>query len=417
MKTEIINYIKYGIFNNTIYFPYNKKTIEEYIKELKPLAKLIEKSYKDEIYENLYKERPNIFITSYILCNTGLTEKSYEFLKNQIKERMDIYIFLTFAYYSSKIEKKYINLLYKDKIHLISDYKNLCFDLFKPNLTLSSVFKKRDKVIKKVRKDMELLKINQETINLIKNFEIHFKELSPCMSYYFDQHKKIELTKYFVDKYGILEVISFIEGWFIENIPDDIINYFESKIYNLNKIEDIEELLIIYKTLNDIRLKSLIEKAILNYIQNKNNNLKISINVIPTLKHKYKIDKREKFDYLYFNGVNAALLDLKFDSVLYINKSLINGDILSKIYRIDGNDAVLKPEAIVKEDRCNILFSNIEIERFNVIWDSTKMNHIKFVNRGYLSIYGMNKYLLPCLINYINDNSKEVTLWAGDIKK
>ncbi|QUH22096.1 hypothetical protein [Alkaliphilus sp. B6464] len=416
MKIEIKNYIRYGIFNNTMYFPYNQPTIEEYIEALKPLAKLIELADYDEILDEIYKTRPNIFIVSYMLCTIGLSDKSYEILKKTIKGRIDLYIFLTFAYYSPNVKRRYIQTLYKDNLDIISDYKNLCFDMFKPNISLIVALKKRNGIIKEIKKSMELSKVDSNTISLIEKEKIHFQELYPCLSYFFDEKYKEHLTKYFIERYGILEIIGFIEEWFVEGMPDIIVECLENEMYELKNIEDIEEIFLIYKTIKDIRLRSLIERVFSDYSPKKSE-INICINVIPTQKQKYKIGIKEKYDYLYFNGVNASLLVSEFDGVLHLNHSLIEGEIISKINRINGNEIVLRSEGELVEGKFNILFSSINIEGFNVIWDSTNENEVIFTNKGYLNINGISKHLLPCLIKYLKDNCKEVIKWEEGIKK
>ena len=89
------------------------------------------------------------------------------------------------------------------------------------------------------------------------------------------------------------------------------------------------------------------------------NRQKLAIHVIPTQKSRYKIDREEKYDFLYLIGVNSVLLDAEFNSQIYINNVPIEGTIMEKLNYFNEHQITLKPKVEIDESKTNILFSNI----------------------------------------------------------
>lgn len=404
MNQQVLDYLKYGIFNNTLCFPYNKNSIRKYIRELEPLGELMKKESPRNIIKALKKENSNIFIASYVATILDIDEHLYQILLNKVENRYDMYVLVNSLCSRKKIDRKLINRLYQDKIGIMGDYKGLLFDICKPRTDTQLLLRKRNKALFEIKQKMDTGEVEMDVLEKIKEHQIHPSEIGYYMSYYFDIRAKEVIALHFLKTYGVLEVLPHIDTWFIDFIPVNVVKAIEDNIYDLNKIEDIVGLLILYKKISNGRIKNIIYNVFNNYSPSKSDT-RVSIHIAPTQKSGYRIDKSEKYDFLYLIGVNSILLDAEFDSNIYINKIPIEGTLMEKLHRFDEHQITLKPSVQTEEDDViNILFSNIVEPGFDIAWDITAEKNVAFKNIGLLHVKGRSYDLIACLFKYLKDH-------------
>lgn len=403
MNQQISNYLKYGIFNNVLCFPYNRKTIKTYVKELDYLREALEKEHQGAVIHLLKKEDSNIFIVSFVAYVYGLNEEIYRLLSSKIRNRYDLYIAVNFLKNSKHFDRKAVDRLYQDKIGIIGDYKDILFDICKPKGDTMRKFRKRNKILFEIKKEMDTGEVDADIVAKIRDNQIHPSEIGYYMSYYFDLHYKEQIALYFLNTYGVLEILPRIDSWFIDIIPEKINESVKEALYNLTKIDDIITLLIIYKKMNNVRLKGLIDELFQQYhpdVFTKN----LHVYVAATQRSGMKVDKSEKFDYLYLIGINSTLLSAEFASKIYVNNQAVEGTIMEKLERFDARQIALKPVVNRDEEVTSILFSTINEPGFDILWDITAEQDVSFKNNGPLFIKGRNVLLLPCLFKYLKEN-------------
>lgn len=403
MNQQVTNYLKYGIFNNVLCFPYNKSSIKKYIEELDYLRSLIEKENPNEVVRFMKKEGSNIFIVSYVATVLEIDENLYGLLASKIQNRYDMYVVVNFLKNRKKFDRKIVNRLYQEKMGVLGDYKELLFDICRPKADTLLKLRKRNKALFEIKHKMDIGEVNSEMVSKIQEYQIHPSEIGYYMSYYFDIRIKEMIALYYLKTYGVLEILPRIDTWFIDVVPLKIIDAIEDAIYEMNRIEDIVALLILYKKIKNGKLKSVIYDLFTNYNPNKTNTA-ISIHIAPTQKSGYKIDKAEKYNFLYLIGVNSVLIDAEFDSEIYMNDIPIEGTIMEKLNRFNENQITLKPNVGANEEKINILFSNIAEPGFDIIWDVTAEKDISFQNAGPLQVKGRGIELITCLFKYLKEN-------------
>lgn len=96
MNKEVIQYLKYGIYNNVLYYPFNKSSIKKYVQQLEPLGNLIKSENPREIIKKLKDEDSNIFITSYVASILDIDDDLYKILLSKIQNRYDMYVLINF---------------------------------------------------------------------------------------------------------------------------------------------------------------------------------------------------------------------------------------------------------------------------------------------------------------------------------
>lgn len=404
MNKEVIQYLKYGIYNNVLYYPFNKSSIKKYVQQLEPLGNLIKSENPREIIKKLKDEDSNIFITSYVASILDIDDDLYKILLSKIQNRYDMYVLINFLCSQKKYDKKLINKLYQDKIGILGDYKELLFDICSPKTDTLLILKKRNKVLFDIKQKMDIGEVDINILEQIKENRIHPSEIGYYMSYQFDVYVKEKIALYFLEKYGVLEVLPRLDTWFIDFIPTDILNAVEQSIYNIKRIEDVFGLLILYKKINNERIKNVIYQVFTDYCPVKKNK-EITIHITPTNRSGFKIDTNEKYDFLYLIGVYSVLLDAEFRSKIYINDRAIEGELMEKLKYFDEHQITLKPSVQPSdEERINILFSNIILPGFDIIWDVTAEKNIDFKNIGPLFVKGRGVDLLNSIFKYINEN-------------
>ena len=403
MNQQLAKYLKYGIFNNVLYFPYNKNSINKYINEIAYLRELIQKENPKDIIQYMKKENSNIFIISFVATILDIDEEFYDLIRTKIKNRYDMYVLVNFLRSRKKFDRKLVNRLYQDKISILGDYKELLFDICKPKFNTQQMLRKRNKIIFEIKQRMDTGEIDTDIVSKIQEYQIHPSEIGYYMSYYFDIRIKEMITLYYLKTYGVLEILPRIDIWFIDTIPANIVDAIESAIYDMNQIEDIVALLILYKKIKNGKLKSVIYDLFTNYVPKKSDK-ELAIHVIPTQKSRYKIDKEEKYDFLYLIGINSALLDAEFNSQIYINNVPIKGTIIEKLNYFNERQITLKPKIDINKDKTNILFSNIVEPGFDIVWDITAERDVNFKNNGPLTIKGRGFDLIACLFKYLKEN-------------
>lgn len=260
MDKIIIDYVKYGIYDNTLYFPNNKKSIEAYSTELSPLKKLLKEKNRSDVLITLKNENPNIFTLSFILSSIGLCDSSYEMIKKTIKTPVQAYIFVIFAYCGKVISKKQIQKFYED--FDLGDYIYEAFSMFSPNLKTKSAIKTKRHWIAKIKNAISTGTFSEKLIKEIVNNKIHYNELSPFLSYKFEVKDKDRLVNYFIGKYGVLEIITKIDDWYIEGASSELLKLLDSSLQNINDSEEIFKLLVIEKNIQNKNIKSLIIDAV-----------------------------------------------------------------------------------------------------------------------------------------------------------
>jgi len=403
MNQQLENYLKYGIFNNVLYFPYNKSSIKKYISELSYLRGVIEKESPVEIVKFMRKENSNIFIVSFVATVLDVNEDLYDLLKAKIKNRYDMYVATNFLKNRKKFDRNLVNRLYQDKMWIMGDYKELLFDICKPKSDTQLLLRKRNKALFEIKQQMDTGEVDMNIVSKIQEYQIHPSEIGYYMSYYFDVRIKKLITLYFLKTYGVLEILPRIDTWFINTIPTEIVDAIEKSICNMNQIEDIVALLILYKKTKNEKLKGVLYDLFMSYSPHKTGK-ELLIHVIPTQKSGYKIDKAEKYDYLYLIGINSVLLDAEFNSQIYINNIQIEGTIMEKLDYFNENQITLKSNVVTDENKINILFSNIIDPNFDIVWDITAEKNINFKNVGPLIINGRGFDLIACLFKYLKEN-------------
>jgi hypothetical protein len=403
MNQQLAKYLKYGIFNNVLYFPYNKNSINKYINELAYLRELIQKENPKEIIQYMKKENSNIFIISFVATILDIDEEFYDLIRTKIKNRYDMYVLINFLRNRKKFDRKLVNRFYQDKMTILGDYKELLFDICRPRPDTQLMLRKRNKIIFEIKQQMDTGEVNTETVSKIQEYKIHPSEIGYYMSYYFDTRIKEMITLHYLKTYGVLEVLPRIDIWFMDTIPSDIVDAIEEAVYDMSEIEDIVALLILYKKIKNEKLKSVIYDLFTNYVPQKTDK-KLAIHVIPTQKSGYKIDREEKYDFLYLIGINSVLLDAEFNSQIYINNVPIEGTIMEKLNYFNEHQITLKPKAEIDESKTNILFSNIVEPGFDIIWDITAEKDISFKNIGPLVVKGRGFNLIACLFKYLKEN-------------
>lgn len=404
MNPIATQYLKYGIYNNVLYFPYNKNSIRKYVKELEPLGELIKKENPKQVAEILKREDSNIFITSYVASVLGVDESMYELLKEKVKNRFDMYVLVNFLCTQKKIDRKVVNRLYQDKMGILGDYKELLFDICRPRTDTQLILRKRNKALFEIKRRMDTGEVDMEVLAKIREHQVHPSEVGYYMSYYFDIRLKEQIALYFLKTYGVLEVLPRIDTWFIDFVPSNIVNAVENSIYDLSKIEDIIGLLILYKKISNGRLKNVIYSVFNDYAPQKKP-VNISIHIAPTQKSSYKIDMSEKYDYLYLIGINSVLLDAEFQSKIFINDKPIEGTLIEKLDRFNEHEITLKPKVEAADlEATNILFSNMVEQDFDIVWDITAEKNVAFKDIGPLHVKGRSFDLLNCLFKYIKEN-------------
>jgi hypothetical protein len=403
MNQQLANYLKYGIFNNVLCFPYNRNSIKKYINELGYLKELIQRENPKKIIQYMKKENSNIFIVSFVATVLDIDEELYDLIKTKIQNRYDMYVAVNFLINRAKFDRKLINRLYQDKMPILGDYKELLFDICRPKPDTQLLLKKRNKVIFEIKQRMDTGEIDTDIVSKIQEYEIHPSEVGYYMSYYFDIRIKELITLYYLKTYSVLEILPRIDIWFIDTIPTNIVDAIEEAIYDMSQIEDIVALLILYKKIKNEKLKSIIYDLFTNYVPQKTEK-ELAIHVVPTQKSGYKIDKEEKYDFLYLIGINSVLLDAEFNSQIYINNIPIEGTIIEKLNYFNEHQITLKPRADINKDKTNILFSNIIEPGFDIIWDVTAEKDINFKNIGPLIIKGRGFDLIACLFKYLKEN-------------
>ena len=411
MDKKIEDYIKYGLYDNVIYFPKNNiESIKEYIKKLEELKEMILKENFFEIIDLIKRENSNIYITGYISSVIKMNDDLYNFLKSKIDSQEELYISILFLKYGNKVNKKNIYRLYNDKIMFVTK-KILFLENF--NFKEYFIFKKREKIVQEIKKQIKKRNINQSIITKIDKYCIHPSELNHYMSYSFHNFSKIKetLALYFIEKYGAIKMISYIDLWFINGIPQKVLEKIKNIMFKKNNVDEIIFLMFLYKNIKNIYLKSYI-LDILNKFNEQNqlidSDKKIDIYIRADNFLRTKIGENEKYNYLYIIGINSILISSKFNSRIYVNDYFIKKDLpIEMLQKINEKLVKLKPSINVKNtDNTKILFSNIILPNFNIIWDVTeKIKESKIiVNSSDLIVKGRSRYLLSCFLKYFNDN-------------
>jgi len=403
MEKIIIDYIRFGIYNNTLYYPRSKDSIKSYIEELKSLAETLKSKDRSNLLITLKNENPNIFTLSFVLSTIGLCDETFEFLKKNIKTPVDAYVFISFAFYSKQKLKKYILKLYESAD--LGDYELDCFTMFRPHMKMRHLYNERKKLTQKAKYQIEQDKFTEMTHKDIFNMNIHYKDLGEHLSYKFNIKDKDRLIGGYILKYGIIDILPSIDEWYCESISTEMLRLIESSFEQISDPTDLFKLLTLEKSIKNKNIKAMIVEN----ISEKDLFLKsipITINVTPSQKHKVKIDEMETYDYLYLFAVGAGLLHERFGSRIVLNGNDVGNDLFEILKKIDGFSASLKSESVIDTNRLNILFSSIMQDDFDIVWDSSTEDHVSFVNVGPLMVFGINYFTIKSLIKIIEEGKQ-----------
>jgi len=403
MNSKLLNYIKYGAYNNTICFPEaNADSVKKYIKGLKDLPCIIKNECSNQIVSMLRKEDSNVIVISYIFSMMAFNQNLYELLKTKIDSFDKMHIVVFFLKYGC-FNKKIINRLYEDKFEFLS--KDL-FKISKPKIKTLLKFNKRSKVLKKVKKDIKNKKANKDTLIKIKANKISPFELMHYTSYFFDKEIKEKLFLYFIETYNVLESLKIIECSFSEVIPNSVLEKIKEKISNINTIEEIYELILLHEKINNKEIKDIIYNFISSYKTEKNEK-NVFIHLAANNKSRMKADKDEKYTYLNISGILGVLISKKFNTELFVNNHLIEDDSIMKMKnKINDNLVCLNPAKKTrktgKNKKIEILFSDSFSNNYDIVWNVMSKD-LEFDNYNkYLLVKGFDKKILPCVTKYIN---------------
>lgn len=400
MDKMIIDYVRYGIYNNTLYFPRNKDSIKTYIEELNPLKKILEGKNRSDLLITLKNENPNIFTLSFVLSSIGLCDDTFEFLKKHIKSPVDAYIFITFAYYSSHNFKKYASKLYETAD--LGEYERDCYDMFKPNLKTKAITKEKRKFIKKVKKCIATDCMPESIKNDIIGRNVHYKDLGEFLSYKFNTKEKDRLIAEYIGKYGIIDILPNLDEWYCEIISTEMLTLIDANLDKITKPADVFKLLVIEASINNKLLKAMIKEN-LGEKDIFSKTIPTMISITPSQKHKTKINDMETYDYLYLFAVGAGIFNERFGSKVVLNGMDIGNGLFDILKKVNGTSVSLKMRSSIEPEKVNILFSSIMQEDFDVVWDSSVEDDVNFVNVGPLMIFGINYFTIDSFIKYIEE--------------
>ncbi|MFW6007627.1 MAG: hypothetical protein ACOCP8_00055 [archaeon] len=403
MLSKLESYVKYGIYNNILYYPQDKKAIKIYLNHLKELTREIQDINKLNIIRLIKEHKPNIFILSYLFYVIGIQEKDLKLINSSIKSQNDLFVFLCFMEERKKVNKKFINIIYDNNVKYIDNTFHIFFEKFKPSSCLKKTLKNNNKTLNKIYEAMDSGEVDDSIIKTIRDNNVHPAQLGHYMTYYFDINQKIKITSNLMDIYGPIILLPFIDSWFIEEVPSFILNKLYDMLLNITDLVEVYKLLLFYSSLKKNTLCKIIEKIFIDYSPKINNQIDIGIYLASTPKLQYIVDNQEeKYNFLLLNGVNAVLIAAEFDGNIYINDKNVIGDIIQKIKHFKENTAVLNPKIKPKE-KYNVLFNDEYVEGFNVLWDVTKETNLT-KTEAELTIYGMNTYLLTSFINILKED-------------
>lgn len=399
MDKAILDYMRYGIYKGTIYFPHNKQTIKEYIKELEPLKKTLMSLNKSDVLISLKNEKPNIFVFSTVVSSIGFTDEIYNLTKNRLSSPLERYIFSLFMKESGFSVKKQMAKLYEE-IDL-GNYSKECFALFKPSLRTKSAYAKKDKIVKNIKRTIETGKVTDDLKKELLKENIHFEFLKVHLSYRLPVKDKDQIVRSYMDRYGVCDVLPHLEEWYAEGLSEELESYIKTKIEGINTPSEIFRLMLVEKDLRNNSLKALLLEHF-SEVDLFQREIPLNINVSPGHKHKTKLGSGENYDYLYLYALSSAILKKSLRAeVLLEGEPIMTIDNIFK--NVNGSSASLKHEMVIDTRKINILFSGIIQDDFDIMWDVAADKNIQFSDIGPLMIFGSNRYVLEALIKYLSD--------------
>lgn len=396
MNETLRKYIDYGIYNNNLYFPYNKASISSYIKKLTNITEIIKHSDTTEIIQYAINNCDNIFINAYLIYASQIyNEKYLEYIISLIENKWDLYIVLYFVLeMHNKTIKNRILTYFLNQKSFVSNLSEKF--LIKHNVMCKTKFsKQRRKQILTIKEKFYDGTFKECDIENLKNLNVHPDELDYYLSYTLAPLVKEKIFSFYLDNENFQDMVFLIDKSYIQNIPDILLDIIEEKLLNISDIEQIIYLFIYKDKINNVSLRKLIENALSNLTLNhfKTEVIK-DIRIYINPKYNIYIDKEDKINYLHYLATYVSILSSIYDLPIYVNDVKIeNTGLIETISQIKNAEISMS----YKNINCPILdnslvFSNIEISAF-ARWNILDKNAEDYSENLVISGYNTKNFM------------------------
>lgn len=404
MNKRTETFLKLGLYNNTIYFPTTYKKVKEYLINIKPMINRIKNIDEDELYDYINKEKLNIYTLSICVGILELDEETSEIINRNINNSKELYIFLwIYTLLNGKKNNSFLNKLLIRNMNLIKDNLGELYKVYKPSrkyrIKINSYFREKYKL----RYRLEIQEDVENLLITIKELKIKPRDLYVEMGFTFDLKIKNKIVLYFLKNFDIIEIIYFIDRWYVDDIPSSILIKLKEKINALDNYTSLYKLFVLNTSLDHENLSDLIDDKIEELLNKKQKRNQININYIPYM------NSFVKWDGLHTYNSYVASITCLFNSMYNLNVNIKDRNIDSS-NNLDLYEEILSNscfslnecEKVKKIDIPTILFSNKIIEGYNILWDITNEKSPMFKDLGYLNIIGKNEYLIDVVLKIIN---------------
>lgn len=403
MDKSIEHYLRFGIYRNTLYYPNTFNNTKLYLDFLDPIVNGIAETDDAAIYDAIENIDMNIFATSICTSILGLDKNTYNIISSKIDNNNDLLVFVwIYVILNNSKNNIYLNKLLIEKSLLVKENLGKIFKVYKPPF---SVRKKIYKIIKDKYKVRYLIESQEEietVLEKIKEYNIKPQDIAIEMGFTFDIHIKNSIIKYMLSRYDLVDMIYYIDRWYIDDIPYEIIKEVEDKIKKVSNLKTIYKLLILNTSIDHKALSDIITQYIDNLpIREKGG--KLNINYVPNLKSNMKWDGLHAYNSYVASIV--SILNEKFDTHINIKDNEVNSNKTTVIYDEVLNNtsfSLTKCNPVVKTSTPTILFSNEIIEGYSILWDVSDEECPLYEWNEHLHIVGKNIEIIVSLIDYLN---------------
>lgn len=412
MNKNIKDFLDFGIYKNNMYFPNNYVKTKEYINNLSPLINEIKNVNKSELINYIEDNDINIYSLSICISILGLDHNTFQIISKEIFNHKQLFVFLWIYTIINPIKKnKYLNMLYLNNIKIVENNISDLFKIYKPSYSVRQQINRKLKEKYKIRYIIESQDNFDNLLDKIKQQNITPDDLKVEMGFTFEPSVKNSIIIYFIENFDTIKVLHLIDKWFMDHIPNEILEKLEEKIENLNDIRDIYELLVLNTSLEHIELTNIINEQI-KLLEGSNNTIKLNINYMPNMKINMKWDKLHTYNS-YISTI-ISILNENFDTFVNLKEKNISTKITYDLYNTLLNNTTFsldKASEIQKTNNLSLLFSNEYSNGYDILWDVTNDNSPLYLQTEYLLITGKNEILMECFIKYVyalNNKKKKV---------
>lgn len=398
---ELIIFIKYGIYKNTMYFPTTKKDTTEYLRNIMCLTEKIKKENTEQLID-LAKDS-NIYISSIIVAAKKLNNITYNFISNKIKNEDDLTIFLwIYCYLNNNRYNKYLNKLYLEKHNYVKESAAKLFNIYTPSFAIKRKIYKRTKDVYKIRYMLESQINLDKLLKLIKDNNIDPLDLRIEMGYtYRNNQIKNEISLHFIKEFMSIDLIELIDKWYIDEIPRNVLNELDRQLNNFTSEGDYIRLKIISNTIEHKELEMLLMDRIEEYSLDKSDK-NILFHYIPSIKDHYNFNS--KYSYSLIGSSILTLFSKKYNTKIFYKNDEIDIELQNSIFTKQHNFSLDDKILDIEYDSGYIIYCSEKYNKnYNANWDmySNKCPIYDDTNTQLL-IIGKNKYLINSLLQYLN---------------